>query len=125
MLMHNRQYSDVVLENQEAADCLIPMGITSENVAAQYGVSRTKQDEFAANSFAKAAKAQKAGYFKSEIIPIPTIRKDPKTEDESPVTIYEDDGIREGVTAQSLSKLKPAFSKEGSTHAGSSGSAPL
>ena len=94
------------------------MGITSENVAKQYNVTRTQQDEFAAKSFAKAAQAQKAGYFKSEIIPIPTVKKDPKTEDESPVTIYEDDGIREGVTAQSLSKLKPAFSKDGTTHAG-------
>jgi len=113
-----KRYSDVVLENQEASDCLIPMGITSENVAKQYNVTRTQQDEFAAKSFAKAAQAQKAGYFKSEIIPIPTVKKDPKTEDESPVTIYEDDGIREGVTAQSLSKLKPAFSKDGTTHAG-------
>jgi len=112
------RYSDIVLANQEAADCLIPMGITSENVAQQYNVTRTHQDEFAAKSFAKASKAQKAGYFKSEIIPIPTVKKDPKTEEETPVTIYEDDGIREGVTAQSLSKLKPAFSKDGCTHAG-------
>jgi len=110
--------SDLVLENQEAADCLIPMGITSENVAKQYNVNRQVQDKFAANSFAKAVKAQKAGYFKSEIVPVKTVKIDPKTEDETPVTVTEDDGIREGVTAESLSKLKPAFSKDGFTHAG-------
>jgi acetyl-CoA acyltransferase 1 len=50
--------SEKVLSNQEAADCLIPMGITSENVAADYKISRDVQDEFAAKSFQKAAKAQ-------------------------------------------------------------------
>jgi acetyl-CoA acetyltransferase len=50
--------SEVVLSNQEAADCLIPMGITSENVAADYKISRDTQDDFAAKSFQKAAKAQ-------------------------------------------------------------------
>jgi len=112
--------SEEVLKNQEAADCLIPMGITSENVATQWGVDRIKQDKFAANSFAKAAKAQKAGYFESEIIPVQTVRKDPKTDEETPLTVYQDDGIREGVTAESLSKLKPAFSKTGASHAGNS-----
>jgi len=110
--------SDEVLKCKEAEDCLIPMGITSENVATQYGITRIQQDKFAANSFAKASKAQKAGYFESEIIPVQTVRKDPKTEDETPLTVYQDDGIREGVTPESLSKLKPAFSKTGSTHAG-------
>jgi acetyl-CoA acyltransferase 1 len=50
--------SDTVLENQESADCLIPMGITSENVAKDYNVSRQVQDEFAAKSYQKAAAAQ-------------------------------------------------------------------
>lgn len=50
--------SDLILSNQEAADCLIPMGITSENVAADYKISREVQDDFAAKSFQKAAAAQ-------------------------------------------------------------------
>ena len=62
--------SDDVLSNQESADCLIPMGITSENVAKQYNISRQTQDTFAANSFAKAAEAQKLGKFKDEIVPV-------------------------------------------------------
>lgn len=62
--------SDAVLANPESADCLLPMGITSENVAKQYNISRDVQDTFAANSFAKAAEAQKLGKFKSEIVPV-------------------------------------------------------
>lgn len=62
--------SEEVLSNPEAADCLIPMGITSENVAKQYNISRDVQDTFAANSFGKAAVAQKAGKFKEEIVPV-------------------------------------------------------
>ena len=50
--------SEAVLSNQEAADCLIPMGITFENVAVDYNISREVQDDFAAKSFQKAAKAQ-------------------------------------------------------------------
>ncbi|KAK8844734.1 hypothetical protein IAR55_006584 [Kwoniella newhampshirensis] len=110
--------SDEVLSNPDAADCLIPMGITSENVAKQYNVSRDVQDTFAANSFAKAAEAQKLGKFKSEIVPVKVKWSDPKSEEEKEIIVDADDGIREGVTKEGLSKLKPAFSKEGTTHAG-------
>lgn len=111
-------WSDVVLENKEAADCLIPMGITSENVAADNSISRDAQDKFAAHSFQKAASAQKAGKFKDEIVPVKVKWTDPKTEEEKVLVVDADDGIRAGVTAESLGKLKPAFSKTGSTHAG-------
>ncbi|QRV89187.1 hypothetical protein RhiJN_17205 [Ceratobasidium sp. AG-Ba] len=111
-------FSDAVMSNQESADCLIPMGITSENVAAQYKISRETQDKFAAHSFAKAAAAQKAGNFKAEIVPVKTKWVDPKTEKETEIVVDRDDGVREGVTPESLAKLKPAFSKTGSTHAG-------
>lgn len=107
------RFSDAVMENSEAADCLMPMGITSENVASQFGVSRQKQDEFAASSYAKAVAAQKAGKFESEIVTVTFNDEEGKEK-----KVSKDDGIREGVTAESLSKLKPAFSKEGSTHAG-------
>jgi acetyl-CoA acyltransferase 1 len=66
--------SEKVLSNQESADCLIPMGITSENVAAQYGISRDVQDTFAASSYAKAYTAQKDGKFRSEIVPVKVCR---------------------------------------------------
>lgn len=107
------KFSDAVMENEEAADCLMPMGITSENIAKEFGVDRKKQDDFAAKSYQKAFKAQKEGKFKSEIVPVKF------TDDEgNERTVYQDDGIRDGVTAESLSKLKPAFAKDGSTHAG-------
>ncbi|CAE6441957.1 unnamed protein product, partial [Rhizoctonia solani] len=112
------QFSEDVLANQESADCLIPMGITSENVAAQYKITRATQDEFAAKSFAKAAAALKAGKFRAEIVPVKTKWTDPKTNEVKEIVVENDDGVRDGVTAESLSKLKPAFSKTGSTHAG-------
>jgi acetyl-CoA acyltransferase 1 len=94
------------------------MGITSENVAKQYHISREAQDKFAAQSFAKALAAQKAGYFKDEIVAVKTKKVHPDTGEEAEVIVDKDDGIREGVTAESLGKLKPAFSKSGTTHAG-------
>lgn len=107
------KFSDAVMENEEAADCLMPMGITSENVAKQFGVDRKKQDDFAAKSYQKAFKAQAEGKFKSEIVTVKYT-----DEDGNDRTVDKDDGIRDGVTAESLSKLKPAFAKDGCTHAG-------
>lgn len=111
-------WSEAVLANKEAEDCLIPMGITSENVASEFGISREKQDEFAAQSFQKAAAAQKAGKLKDEIVPLKVKVIDPKTEKATEIVVDSDDGVRAGVTATSLSKLKPSFQKDGSTHAG-------
>ena len=68
-----------VFVNEQAKACMVPMGITSENVAAQYGISRQVQDEFAARSHQLAAKAIQNGTFKAEIIPITTRQKDDKT----------------------------------------------
>lgn len=113
-----KAYSEKVLACQEAEDCLIPMGITSENVAAHYNITRATQDAFAAESFRRAAAAQKAGKFVAEIIPITVKQVDLKTEEEKEVVVDSDDGIREGVTTESLAKLKPAFAKDGTTHAG-------
>jgi len=110
--------NEKLLNIQEAADCLIPMGITSENVAEKYNISRQVQDEFAANSQTKAIKAQKSGLFKDEIIPVHTTINTPEG-GEKQVTIVEDDGIR-ATTVADLSKLRPAFKKEGSTTAGNS-----
>lgn len=112
------EFSEEVLLNKVAEDCLLPMGITSENVAKDFHISRKVQDEFEAKSFQKAAAANKAGKFKAEIVPIKAKVVDPKTNKEVETIVDQDDGIREGVTAEGLAKLKPAFAKDGSTHAG-------
>ena len=112
--------SEKVLASPTAQDCLLPMGITSENVSNDFGITRQAQDEFAAKSFIKAAAAQKQGKFKNEIFPLTVKFIDPKTKDESEIVVDKDDGIRDGVTAQSLSKLKPSFAENGFSHAGNS-----
>eukprot|EP00923_Selenidium_pygospionis_P052273 GHVN01090420.1.p1 GENE.GHVN01090420.1~~GHVN01090420.1.p1 ORF type:complete len:413 (-),score=83.52 GHVN01090420.1:617-1855(-) len=106
--------SDEVFEHDTARDCLLPMGITSENVASAFNVTRSQQDEFAVSSHRKASEAQKSGKFKSEIVPV-EIEVDGKR-----VVISEDDGIRHDASVASMGKLKPAFQKEGTTTAGNS-----
>jgi len=105
--------SDEVSSLPDAADCLLPMGITSENVAKDFGVTREVQDKFACRSYQLAEAAQKSGKFKDEIAPV-TI----KNGDGQSITVTEDDGIRPGMTIETLSKIKPAFAKDGATHAG-------
>ncbi|GLU07874.1 hypothetical protein SLE2022_248130 [Rubroshorea leprosula] len=100
----------------QARDCLLPMGITSENVAQRYGVTRLEQDQAAVESHRRAAAA--TGKFKDEIIPVSTKIVDPKTGVEKPVTVFVDDGIRPNANLADLAKLKPAFKKDGSTTAG-------
>lgn len=114
----NFQFSDRLGDFPLAMECTTPMGITSENVAEKFGVSREKQDQFAAESHAKAAKAQKAGLFE-EIIPVKVTVKDDQG-NEKEVLVTADEGIREGTTAQSLGKLTASFKKGGSTTAGNS-----
>ncbi|KAK4778248.1 hypothetical protein SAY87_018435 [Trapa incisa] len=104
----------------QAQDCLLPMGVTSENVAHRFGVTRQEQDQAAVESHRKAAAATAAGRFKDEIIPVATKIVDPKTGDEKPVTIVVDDGIRPNTTTSDLAKLKPVFKKDGTTTAGNS-----
>ena len=91
------------------------MGITAENLATQYSLSREDQDAFAAASQQKAAAAIEAGYFKREITPIliPQRKGDPLAFDT-------DEQPRPGSTLQALSNLKPAFQKDGSVTAGNS-----
>ncbi|KAF3320367.1 3-ketoacyl-CoA thiolase 2 [Carex littledalei] len=106
--------------NQKAQDCLLPMGITSENVAQRYGVTREEQDKAAVESHRRAAEARASGKFKDEIVPVMTKIVNPKTGDETPVTISEDDGIRPETTLAGLAKLKTVFKKDGTTTAGNS-----
>ncbi|KAK4776774.1 hypothetical protein SAY86_005462 [Trapa natans] len=102
----------------QARDCLLPMGITSENVAQRYGVTRQEQDHAAVESHKRAAAATAAGKFRDEIIPVSTKLVDPKTGTEKPVIISVDDGIRANTNMSNLAKLKPAFKKDGATTAG-------
>ncbi|KAL7925206.1 putative 3-ketoacyl-CoA thiolase [Trichoderma austrokoningii] len=112
------ELSDDFQKNQEAVNCKVPMGKLSEDMASDLGISRKVQDEFAANSYQKAVKAVKAGLFKDEIAPIKAKVQDPKTEEWKEVVVDRDDGVRDGITAESLSKIRPAFAKDGSIHAG-------
>ena len=107
-------------ENDMAAACLIPMGITSENVAARFNVTREEQDAAAERSHARASAAQKAGKFKDEIIPITVKQVDKKSGEEKVVTLRDDDGIRHGISVEKLGKLPAAFAPGGSTTAGNS-----
>ncbi|KAJ1565376.1 3-ketoacyl-CoA thiolase, peroxisomal [Nowakowskiella sp. JEL0078] len=100
-----------------AADCLLPMGITSENVAKNYNVTRQKQDQFAVLSHQRAVNAWKNGWFSEEVIPVEAIVTD-KDGSEKKIIVKMDDGMRQDTTFESLSKLKPAFSKDGTTTAG-------
>ncbi|KAI9244929.1 Thiolase, N-terminal domain-containing protein [Sporodiniella umbellata] len=108
--------SDKLAQVPNVADCRLPMGLTSENVAAEYGITRQEQDSFAAESHQKAARAQKAGHFKEEIVPCKVVvEKDGK---QKTVVVQDDEGIRASSTTEGLSKLKPAFTATGSTTAG-------
>ncbi|XP_015263816.1 PREDICTED: 3-ketoacyl-CoA thiolase, peroxisomal, partial [Gekko japonicus] len=111
--------SSRMMENSTARDCLIPMGITSENVAERFGVSRQKQDAFALASQQKAARAQQMGWFKNEIVPVTTTITNDQGKEQT-VTVLQDEGIRPGTTLEGLAKLKPAFKEDGTTTAGNS-----
>ncbi|HHZ01093.1 MAG TPA: acetyl-CoA C-acetyltransferase [Sedimentibacter sp.] len=89
------------------------MGITAENVAEQYGITREEQDEFAARSQMRAEEAQKAGKFADEIVPVTIPQKKG-----DPVVIDTDEYPRHGSTVEKMAKLKPAFKKDGTVTAG-------
>lgn len=115
--MNPDQFSAAIPDSANAMACLMPMGITSENVAAKYGIPRETQDAMAAESHKKALAAQSAGSFDSEIIPVKTKVKDAEGNAKE-VTVAKDEGPRAGTTAEGLSKLKAAFKAGGSTTAG-------
>ncbi|KPJ60095.1 MAG: acetyl-CoA acetyltransferase [Latescibacteria bacterium DG_63] len=90
------------------------MGETAENLAEKYKISRKDQDEFAASSHIKAAKAQDEGWFDEEITPveIPARGKEPAS------TLSKDEGIRREISVEKMAKLKPVFRKDGTVTAG-------
>jgi len=111
------KFSTEIVDNELAVGCITPMGITSENVAAKWNISRETQDTLAVRSHAKAVSAIKAGLFESEIVPVKTKIK-AKDGKETEVVVKQDEGPRADVTLESLMKLKPAFKAGGSTTAG-------
>lgn len=108
----------------EHPDYYIGMGLTAEQVAQKYGISREEQDEFAYQSHRKALNAQKEGYFDSGMVPI-TVKETyfdatsgkKKTKE---YTVTKDEGPRAGTSVDALSKLKPVFAAGGSVTAGNS-----
>jgi len=112
-MMDNKLTDTMIVDGLWDAYNQYHMGITAENVAKKWGVTRQEQDEFAAASQQKAEAAQKSGRFKDEIVPviIPQRKGDP-------VVFDSDEFVRHGTTAQSLAGLKPAFDKNGTVTAG-------
>lgn len=92
------------------------MGMTAENLAERYGITREDQDAFAATSHQRATQASESGRLEEEIVPVNVETR------KSPVEVDKDEHIREGATQEGLSKLKPVFKKDGTvTAANSSG----
>ncbi len=113
--------ADIVIAGGQESMSLAPhadvynqyhMGVTAENVAKKWNVSRREQDEFAAASQQKAEAAQKAGRFKDEIVPITISTR------KGDVIFDTDEFVRHGTTADALATLKPAFDKNGTVTAG-------
>ena len=110
---------------KDARDCVMPMGLTSENVAGRYGVSRADQDAFAVESHRRAAAAQASGAFADEIVPVTTRYQEVDKQgnpvgEEQTITVTQDDGVRANANVESLAKLKPAFKADGTSTAGNS-----
>ncbi|KAH0831508.1 3-ketoacyl-CoA thiolase, peroxisomal [Fonsecaea pedrosoi] len=104
--------AEILAASREAADCMIPMGGTSEFVAQDFNITREQQDRYAAETYRRAYLAQENGWTKDEIVPI-TVRKDGRE-----VTATEDE-VRPGTTYEGISKIRPAFPEYGNTtHAG-------
>ncbi|NUR29185.1 MAG: acetyl-CoA C-acetyltransferase [Catenulispora sp.] len=123
LLVGQRQgykYGDVTMKDHMALDGLtdawqgIPMGEATENDGKKWGITREEQDAFAAASHQRAAAAQKNGVFAEEIAPvtIPQRKRDP-------IVLAEDEGVRPDTTVETLARLKPAFTKDGTITAGS------
>lgn len=93
----------------------MPMGLTAEEVAEKFSVSRQRQDEFSLQSHQKACIAIKNGWFKDEIVPVKTLNADNEE-----VVISIDEGPRSDTTLQALASLRPAFKINGSVTAGNS-----
>jgi acetyl-CoA C-acetyltransferase len=109
----NTVVDSMIRDGLWCAFCDVHMGITAENIAEKYGLTREEQDEFAAWSQQKAEAALKAGKFKDEIVPVKVPQKKG-----DPVIFDTDEFPRPGTTVETLAKLRPAFKKDGTVTAG-------
>src|ERR1700756_2856029 len=123
LLLNSRagyKYGPVTVEDSMALDGLtdafdhLSMGESTERSGRQLGITREQQDEYAARSHQRAAAAAKNGLFAAEIVGVPVASKG------ETLTVTEDEGIRPGTTAETLARLKPAFSQDGTITAGTS-----
>ncbi|KAB3533290.1 acetyl-CoA C-acetyltransferase [Alkaliphilus pronyensis] len=110
---HDQLHDSMIADGLTDAFNQYHMGITAENLAEQFNITREEQDSFASNSQQKAEKAISEGRFKEEIVPveIPQRKGDP-------VVVDQDEYPKSGVTAEKLAKLRPAFKKDGTVTAG-------
>jgi acetyl-CoA acetyltransferase len=104
--------TEEIANHYPARDCPKPMGWTSENVAMDFAITRDEMDGFAAQSYQKAERAQKAGYFDREIVPFMAYKANSSGTREK-VLISKDDGIRYNTTKDSLLKIRAAFPQWG------------
>ena len=123
LLLNSRagyKYGPVTVEDSMALDGLtdafdhLSMGESTERSGRELGITREQQDEFAAMSHQRAAAAAKNGLFAAEIAGVPVSSKGEQ------LTVTEDEGIRPGTTAETLARLRPAFSQDGTITAGTS-----
>jgi len=110
---HPEEYKDVMLEEQ-IPGTYMPMGMTAENVAERWGVTRQEMEAMAVESHRKAAEAQAAGRFVDEIIPITVYT------DDGQIVVSQDEGIRPGTKMEDLAALKTPFKEDGSVTAATS-----
>ena len=110
---HGEVYDSMLLEGLTCAMGGCHMGITAENIASRFNVSRDEQDAYAAESQRRAERAIKAGLFKDEIVPVQIPQKKG-----DPIAFDTDEYPRAGATAEKLAGLKPAFKKDGTVTAG-------
>jgi acetyl-CoA acyltransferase len=111
---------DITLNNP---DYYISMGLTAEEIAKKYNISREDQDDFAYNSHMKAINALEKGLFKDEIVPVQvteTYLNESMKKQSRKFIVDTDEGPRRDTSLEALARLKPAFSKEGSVTAGNS-----
>lgn len=108
-------HPELVVDHPET---YISMGLTAENVAKQYNISREDMDEFALESHRKASKAQDAGLFDDEIVPLSVTTT--TSEKTHTLTFDTDELVRRDTTLEALRKLRPAFTPDGSVTAGNS-----
>jgi acetyl-CoA C-acetyltransferase len=106
---HDQLLDSMIADGLTCPITLVHMGVTAENIAAKYGISRDEQDEFAAESQAKAGDAIKSGRFKAEIVPVPV----PGAKKGETFTFDTDEHPRPDTKKDVLGKLRPAFKPEG------------